>query len=191
MPSTASQRVRHEEVKEQVRVVSAAPATGCSNPHLLLCFAGVMDSVQSLLDRHFTVHPLCLPLQLHPHTTGRQPDLPVIDGEGERERDGLQYGPATTAQVIEYVQRRPVDAIMLVVATPCTRELIQAASPRLKHIACASVGYNHVDLQAAAECGVTVSNAPGVLTETTADLVVALLLATARRVPEAANAVKK
>ena len=106
-------------------------------------------------------------------------------------RDGLQYGPATTAQAIEYVKRHPVDAIMLVVATPCTRQLIEAASPRLKHIACASIGYNHIDLQAAAEYGVTVSNAPGVLTETTADLVVALLLATARRVPEAVNAVKK
>lgn len=183
MPHITAQTatVRDEETKEQ-------PAN--AKPHLLLCFAGVMSSVLSLLDRHFIVHPLCLPLELHPQRTGRQPDLPVAAGEGVRGRDGLQYGPATTAQAIEYVQRQPVDAIMLVVATPCTRQLIEAASPRLKHIACASVGYNHVDIQAAGEYGVTVSNAPGVLTETTADLVVTLLLATARRIPEAAKAVK-
>ena len=184
MPSATSQPVQAEEIKEQCTSVA-------SKPHLLLCFAGVMASVQSLLDRHFVVHPLCLPLRLHPQRTGRQPALPVSEGEGVRERNGLEFGPASTAQCVEFVRRQPVDALMLVVATPCTRELIEAASPRLRHIACASVGYNHVDLEAAAECGVGVSNAPGVLTQTTADLVVALMLATARRVTEAANAVKK
>ena len=167
-----------------------AAAEDSSKPHLLLCFAGVMPSVQSLLDQHFVVHPLCMPEHIHPKRTGRLPQLPIVAGEGRRERDGVSWGAATTEQVVEYVGRHPVDAMLIIVNTQCTRELIEAASPRLKHIACVSVGYNHVDVQAAEECGVIVTHAPGVPTDTTADMVVGLMLATARRLAEAAQTVK-
>ena len=55
----------------------------------------------------------------------------------------------------------------------------------LKGIANMAVGYNNIDVEAAAELGIPVTNTPGVLTEATAELSWALLLATARRVPEA------
>jgi glyoxylate reductase len=48
-----------------------------------------------------------------------------------------------------------------------------------------AVGYDNIDVAAATRLGIPVSNTPGVLTETTADLTWALLLAVARRVPEA------
>ena len=58
------------------------------------------------------------------------------------------------------------------------------ASPDLSVVSTFSVGYDHVDLAAAAERGVAVGHTPGVLTETTADLTWALLLACARRTVE-------
>jgi gluconate 2-dehydrogenase len=56
--------------------------------------------------------------------------------------------------------------------------------PRLKAVCLMAVGYNNVDLAACAARGITVTNTPDVLTETTADFGMALLLATARRVTE-------
>jgi glyoxylate reductase len=63
------------------------------------------------------------------------------------------------------------------------RELM-AAAPGLRGIANMAVGFDNVDVAAATERGVPVSNTPGVLTESTADLTFALLLAVARRVSE-------
>jgi glyoxylate reductase len=59
------------------------------------------------------------------------------------------------------------------------------ACPRLRVISSCSVGLDHIDLAAAAARGIPVGHTPGVLTETTADLAFALLLAGARRLGEA------
>ncbi|MBI4911464.1 MAG: D-glycerate dehydrogenase [Acidobacteria bacterium] len=59
-----------------------------------------------------------------------------------------------------------------------------ARAPRLRAIATYSVGVNHLPLQACRERGITILSTPGVLTEATADLALALLLAVARRVAE-------
>lgn len=64
------------------------------------------------------------------------------------------------------------------------RELLEAA-PRLRGVANYAVGYDNVDVGAATDLGIPVSNTPGVLTDTTADLAWALLMATARRIGEA------
>jgi len=63
-------------------------------------------------------------------------------------------------------------------------ELLDAA-PGLKIVANVAVGYDNIDIPAASERGVLVTNTPGVLTEATADLTWALLLAAARRIGEA------
>jgi glyoxylate reductase len=60
-----------------------------------------------------------------------------------------------------------------------------AASPRLRVISNVAVGYDNIDVAAATARGIPVGNTPGVLTETTADLAFALMLAVARRVVEA------
>jgi len=60
-----------------------------------------------------------------------------------------------------------------------------AAATRLRGIANCAAGYDNIDLGAATRKGIAVSNAPGVLTETTADLAWALILAVARRIPAA------
>jgi len=64
------------------------------------------------------------------------------------------------------------------------------ATPSLRAIAVLAVGTDNVDLGAARERGVAVGNTPDVLTEATADLALALILAAARRLPEAAAAVR-
>jgi len=57
--------------------------------------------------------------------------------------------------------------------------------PSLKVISNIAVGYDNIDIAAATQRGIMVTNTPGVLTETTADLTFALLLGAARRLPEA------
>lgn len=64
------------------------------------------------------------------------------------------------------------------------REVLQA-NPRLRGVANMAVGYDNIDVDAATDLGIPVSNTPGVLTDTTADLAWALLMATARRIPQA------
>ena len=64
-------------------------------------------------------------------------------------------------------------------------EACTASAPRLKMVANMAVGFNNIDVETATRLGIAVSNTPGVLSDTTADLAFALLMATARRIPEA------
>ncbi len=63
-------------------------------------------------------------------------------------------------------------------------ELLDAAGPQLRVVSNFAVGFDNVDVAACTRRGVAVGNTPGVLTETTADLAFALLMAAARRIPE-------
>lgn len=65
------------------------------------------------------------------------------------------------------------------------------AAPTVRIVANMAVGFDNVDLPAATARGVMITNTPGVLTETTADLAWALLLAIARRIPEADGFVRQ
>jgi glyoxylate reductase len=60
----------------------------------------------------------------------------------------------------------------------------------LKVVSTASVGVDHIDIEAATDRGIIVTNTPGVLTETTADLAFALMMAVARRIGEAERYVR-
>jgi glyoxylate reductase len=64
-------------------------------------------------------------------------------------------------------------------------EACAASTPRLKMVANMAVGFNNIDVETATRLRIAVSNTPGVLSDTTADLAFALLMATARRIPEA------
>ena len=63
-------------------------------------------------------------------------------------------------------------------------EALLARCPRLKAVANIAVGYNNIDVAACTKRGIKVTNTPGVLDDSTADLAFALMLATARRVTE-------
>ena len=64
-------------------------------------------------------------------------------------------------------------------------EACAASTPPLKMVANMAVGFNNIDVETATRLHIAVSNTPGVLSDTTADLAFALLMATARRIPEA------
>jgi glyoxylate reductase len=70
-------------------------------------------------------------------------------------------------------------------------ELLDAAGPELRVVANFAVGYDNVDLEACRERGVVVTNTPDVLTNATAELAVALMLAAARRLGEAERIVRR
>ncbi len=75
------------------------------------------------------------------------------------------------------------DGLLSLLSDRVDAELIESA-PHLRAISNYAVGYDNVDLKAAAARGIPVGHTPGVLTEATADLAFALLLAAARRLPE-------
>lgn len=76
------------------------------------------------------------------------------------------------------------DALLTLLHTRVDEELLEAAGPGLRCVANVAVGYDNVDLAAAARRGVAVTNTPGVLDDATADLTLALILAAARRLGE-------
>ncbi len=73
---------------------------------------------------------------------------------------------------------------MVVAGTPQVDALLLQACPGLRAVCSMAVGYNNIDVPACTARGVLVSNAPDVLTETTADFGFALMMATARRISE-------
>ncbi len=76
------------------------------------------------------------------------------------------------------------DAILTLLHDRVDGALLDAAGPRLRCVANVAVGYDNVDLAAATARGVVVTNTPGVLTDATADLAMALILSVTRRLPE-------
>jgi glyoxylate reductase len=83
-----------------------------------------------------------------------------------------------------------VDGLLTMLTERVDHALLDAA-PRLKAVANMAVGTDNIDLEATAARGIAVGNTPGVLTDTTADLAFALLLAVARRLPEGAAEVRE
>ena len=75
------------------------------------------------------------------------------------------------------------DGAITLLSDPITRVVLES-NRDLKHVANFAVGYNNIDMEAARDLGVRITNTPGVLTEATADLTLALLLATTRRLIE-------
>lgn len=78
-----------------------------------------------------------------------------------------------------------VDALVTFLSDRVDDELLDAAGPALRVVANFAVGYDNVDVAACSARGVAVANTPEVLTDATADFAWALLLAAARRLPEA------
>jgi glyoxylate reductase len=77
------------------------------------------------------------------------------------------------------------DAIVSLLTDRIDADVLAAGSQRLRVVANVAVGYDNIDLAAAAEHGIVVCNTPDVLDETTADLAFLLILAAARRIWEA------
>ena len=87
----------------------------------------------------------------------------------------------TKKEILDGVQDK--DGLLCLLTDTIDKEIIEAES-KLKMIANYAVGFNNVDVQAATEHNIPVSNTPGVLTDTTAELTWSLIFAVARRIAE-------
>ncbi|MFN2317738.1 MAG: 2-hydroxyacid dehydrogenase [Gemmatimonadales bacterium] len=79
---------------------------------------------------------------------------------------------------------RECDAVVCTVTDPIGRETLEAGPVRTRILANFGAGVNHIDLDAARRAGITVTNTPDQLTDATADLTLALMLMTLRRLGE-------
>jgi lactate dehydrogenase-like 2-hydroxyacid dehydrogenase len=91
--------------------------------------------------------------------------------------------PPSREQLLDGV--RGAVGIITLLTDRVDEELLDTAGPRLRVVANYAVGHDNIEVDAARRRGVVVCNTPGVLDEATADLTMALVLATARRVVEA------
>lgn len=103
-------------------------------------------------------------------------------------RLNLDDRPMTAAELGEAMAT--ADVLVPTVTDRIDAAVIAAAGPNLRLIANFGNGVDHIDLKAAREKGVTVTNTPGVLTEDTADMCMALILAVARRIAEGERLVR-
>jgi glyoxylate reductase len=95
---------------------------------------------------------------------------------------GTQEAFLTKEELLEKVKDK--EGILPLLTAPIDKDVMDAA-PMLKIIANCAVGYDNIDIEYARKKGILVTNTPGVLTETTADLSWALILAVARKIPQA------
>jgi lactate dehydrogenase-like 2-hydroxyacid dehydrogenase len=93
--------------------------------------------------------------------------------------------PMSRAQLIDAVGR--ADVLAPTITDRIDARLLTKAGDQLKLIANFGAGIDHIDVAAANARGVTVTSTPGVLTEDTADLTMALIMTVARRIVEGAN----
>ncbi|KAJ3085171.1 hypothetical protein HK102_000248 [Quaeritorhiza haematococci] len=100
-----------------------------------------------------------------------------------------QEQPIPREKLLEQV--RGVRGALVLLTDKVDEKFLDAAGPSLKVVSTMSVGYDHIDVTACKQRGVRIGYTPDVLTDATADLTVGLLLATARRFPEAMAAVKE
>ncbi|MBV9077874.1 MAG: D-glycerate dehydrogenase, partial [Methylobacteriaceae bacterium] len=102
-------------------------------------------------------------------------------------RLNLEDKPLTQAELVQAVQT--ADVLVPTITDEIDAPILAQAGPDLRLIANFGNGVDNIDVQAALSRGITVTNTPGVLTEDTADMTVALILAVARRVAEGARVV--
>ncbi len=89
-----------------------------------------------------------------------------------------------------YERIENADAVLTLLTTKVDRAFLEAAGPRLKVVSNVAVGYNNIDVAACRDHGVVATNTPGVLTDATADIAMALILMVTRRLGEGERIVR-
>src|ERR671912_1806212 len=102
-------------------------------------------------------------------------------------RLNLEDRPLSSEELAEAV--KTADVLVPTITDEIDASIIGQAGPGLKLIANFGNGVDNIDVSAAVAKGITVTNTPGVLTEDTADMTMALILAVARRVTEGAGVI--
>lgn len=121
--------------------------------------------------------------------TGRIPDagFELLHEAGEVVAwDSLDV--PTVEQVHDMV--KGAEAVLTLLTTKVDEAFLDAAGPQLKVVANVAVGYNNIDVAACAKRGVICTNTPGVLTDATADIAMALILMSTRRLGEGERVIR-
>ena len=115
-----------------------------------------------------------------------QPLLPEVEAEFQPSAVDVTFRAEATPMTAEELRdcAGSYDGLVTLLTDRIDSEFL-TANPQLKVVSNVAVGFDNIDVTAAKQRGVIVTNTPDVLTETTADLAWALLLSAARRVPEA------
>jgi glyoxylate reductase len=120
--------------------------------------------------------------------TRRVPEVafPILESAGAKVTVGQndEEKGLSKEEIIAGVKN--ADVLFSLLTEPIDRDVL-SANPNLLGVANYAVGFNNIDVKAATELGIPVSNTPGVLTDTSADLTWALILAVARQIPQSHN----
>ena len=100
----------------------------------------------------------------------------------------IDDAPMSHVELVQAAQE--CDVLVPTVTDRIDAAILSQAGPELKLVASFGTGVDHIDLKSARERGITVTNTPGVLTEDTADMTMALLLAAPRRLGEGERLVR-
>ncbi len=103
-------------------------------------------------------------------------------------RLNVDDSPMSQAQLIEAV--KTAEVLVPTVTDRIDAKVLSQAGPKLRLIASFGTGVDHIDLATARQRGITVTNTPGVLTEDTADMTMALILSVPRRLAEGERLVR-
>ena len=122
--------------------------------------------------------------------TGRipQPGIDLLEQAGHEAIVWAGPGPMPRGELLHSVAG--ASAVISLISERIDAELLTAAGPSLRVVSNVAVGYNNIDVPACSAAGVVVTNTPGVLTDATADIAMALILMVTRRLAEGERLVR-
>lgn len=109
--------------------------------------------------------------------------LTILKDAGHTVDVSTKDGVLTRDELLTALKAKPYDAVLCLLTDTIDAEVFDAV-PTAKIFANYAVGFNNIDIKAASERGVTITNTPGVLTNSVAEFAVSLMLAVAKRIPE-------
>jgi len=121
----------------------------------------------------------------HIYITRHIPDagIKMLEDAGHTVDVSTKDGVLTREELLSALSAKPYDAVGCLLTDAINKEVFEAV-PSAKIFANYAVGYDNIVLADAKEAGVTITNTPGVLTDTVAEYAFSLMLAVAKRIPE-------
>ena len=120
------------------------------------------------------------------YVTRRVPEIGInlLSAAGHEVDVSEKDGVLTKEELLTALKAKPYDAVLCLLTDTIDSEVFDAV-PSAKIFANYAVGYNNIDVDAAKSKGVTITNTPGVLTDTVAEYALSLILSVVKRIPEA------
>ena len=120
------------------------------------------------------------------YVTRHIPDIGInlLRAAGHTVDVSTKNGVLTQSELMAAVSAKSYDAVVCLLTDTINKEVFDAV-PTAKIFANYAVGYNNISLPDAVAAGVTITNTPGVLTDTVAEFALSLIISVAKRIPEA------